>query len=80
MEAPNVAFIEIAKDNLKTRDPFIVQSEAKELHSLGPVRMQEVKDCTPGGDPMLAGYLLGLETARVLLAHNRDAVVAGVTF
>jgi hypothetical protein len=62
-------FIEMAKDALKSRDPEIVQQEADEFLSLGPRRLADIAE--------LAGYLLGLETARVLLAAQPRAPRAG---
>jgi hypothetical protein len=75
---PAVMFIEMAMDALKERAPGFVASEAKEFSALGPARKAEiVAHC--GGDDMAAGYLLGLETIRVLLATNVKAVQAGVS-
>jgi hypothetical protein len=81
-------FIEMAMDMLKKRDQKVIASESKEFHCLGPARMSQVREILsttgiPEDDPgneMLAGYLLGLETARTVLAMNAIAVKAGVTF
>jgi hypothetical protein len=78
MTIPAVMFIEMARAELKRRDGATLESEAKEFHSLGPARMREVLGVVPASErregdiaeypALLAGYLLGLETARVLLA------------
>lgn len=84
MTIPGVMFIEMAMDMLRTRDSAMLAREAKEFRSLGPARLAEI--CTEAArasedsaDRMLAGYLMGLETARALLAAMPKAVQAGVT-
>ena len=80
----SVMFIEVAMDGLKNRDSKLLASEIKEFSELGPLRLSEVTHnvglSVPDAvlDPMTVGYLLGLETARVLLATNIKAVQAGV--
>lgn len=75
MIIPSVMFIEMALDSLKARDPKLLEMEAKEFAALGPQRQQDAQQSL---DPMVAGYLIGLETARVLLASNIKAVQAKV--
>jgi len=77
MQIPSVMFIEMAKDSLLTHGTWATQS-AKEFDCLGPARKKEIVDLIPGNDPMTAGYLLGFETARVLLSMMADAVKAKV--
>lgn len=77
MTIPAVMFIEIAMDTLKSQDADNIAAEIKEFNSLGTGRKNEV--IAQFVDPMSAGYLLGLETARALLATNIKAVQAGVT-
>ncbi len=77
MISPSVMLIEMAMDSMKKREQWLIESETSEFNSLGPTRKQQIVEAA-GGDPMLAGYLLGLETARMYLAGNPDAVQAGV--
>ncbi len=66
----------------KTRDPSILNAEAKEFHYLGDKRIAEIWDSIKDvgdGNPMLAGYLLGLETARVLLSMSPKAAQVGIS-
>jgi len=83
-----VMFLEMAMDTLKSREADIIQAETKAFNSLGPMRMNQILQSlnmtsTVGSDPlhpeMMAGYLLGLETARVLLSMMPAAVQAGVS-
>jgi hypothetical protein len=87
VQIPAVTFIEAAIDMLKSRDLEMLRHEAAEFHFLGIARLTKILEAAPKSmaesmpnyDAMLAGYLLGLETARVLLAGNPTAVQAGVS-
>lgn len=79
LQSPSVMFIEMAKDRIPQQIEWLVKSEIKEFNSLGPTRKQEIIASVPGNDPMTAGYILGLETARALLAGLPDAVRAEIT-
>ena len=72
-------FLEMAQDALTRREAATVANEAKEFHLLGDSRKAAICASVPGADPMLAGYLLGLETARALLVTNHKALLAGVS-
>jgi hypothetical protein len=75
--APPVMFIEIAADTLKNEEPALIVSETKEFNMLGDaIKSAIVAQC--GGDPMTAGYLLGVETARIEIAGMPAAVAAKV--
>ena len=79
MVIPAVMFIESAIDVLKTRDANHVGRELKEFDSLG-LRLADVQ--TRIGDLVLSdaqkGYLIGLETARVILAGSALLLKAGI--
>jgi hypothetical protein len=85
MQAPAVMFIEMAISKLKNQEPSLLECEAKEFNSLGPRRLSEIprrpqqSARSSEQEAMLAGYLLGLETARVLLSMWPEAVKAGVS-
>lgn len=64
--SPAVGFIEMAADQLKAQQAWLIASESKEFHALGAERKAAIV-AAAGGDPMLAGYLLGLETGRVIV-------------
>ena len=90
MTIPAVMFIEMAMDTLKSRDFSLLNPEAKEFMSMGDARLSSVRDSllkvldrdimtkTHMSVDMLCGYLLGIETMRMLLATNPKAVQAGV--
>jgi len=81
---PAVMFIEMAADMLKTEAP-VVQRELREFHAMGEARLQQVlavlgmSSVTTVGDVMGAGYLLGIATARAMLATMPAAIQAGVS-
>lgn len=69
MLSPAVMFIEQAIGNLKDIPEFIAKSQAKELNSLGDKRAEKA-GASGLTDDFLAGYVLGLQTARVILAGS----------
>ena len=75
--SPAVMFIESAIDSLKTADPQMLASQAKELHSLGDARAQMV-GATGITSDFQAGYKLGLQTARMVLCGSVALVRKGV--
>lgn len=75
MQVPSVMFIEMAVDTLKTREAWIVTHELKEFNMLGDPAKKPPESLTD----LEYGYLLGLETARVLLATMPGAIKAGVS-
>jgi hypothetical protein len=82
MIIPAVAFIETALETLKTRDALVIEGEVKEFRSLGR-RLQRMALPENVSNPEQItdaerGYLIGLETARALLAGMPTAVMAGV--
>lgn len=82
MMAPAVAHIEMAMDRLKLQEHWLLKSETHEFNSLGAVRHDQIVEALADlgieEGQMLAGYLLGLETARALLSTMPAAVQAGV--
>jgi hypothetical protein len=86
MIIPAVMFIEMAMDMLKVREPIMIEGELREFRALGPARLSEIRmrleSYASAENPdiiMASGYLLGLETARALLATNAKAIQAGVS-
>jgi hypothetical protein len=75
--SPAVMFIESAIDSLKSADSQMLASQAKELNSLGDARAQQVgaSGITPD---LLAGYQIGLQTARMVLCGSPLLVLKGV--
>lgn len=73
MIIPSVMFIEMAIDSLKILHPEIIDDEVKEFNVLGPVRKVNLINGLNLSD-ITVGYLLGLETARMLLATMPKAV------
>jgi hypothetical protein len=81
MVIPAAMFIEMAAEALvqgAEGDAAAIADEKKELHAFGDSRAQSV-GATGVSSDFTIGYLLGLETARVLLAVNPKAVQAGVS-
>jgi hypothetical protein len=77
MLSPAVMFIESAIDDLKNVPQFIADSQKRELTSLGAARAQKAgaSGLTPD---FTAGYVLGLQTARIILAGSAALVTKGV--
>ena len=72
MIIPAVMFIEMAIDMMKGKDQADFESELHEFRSLGN-RLDAVK-FPEGTTDAEKGYIIGLETARVLLLTNAGAV------
>jgi len=78
MIIPAVAFIEMAQDALARREHATIADELKEFDAMGAGRLEKVRKGLPQATEFEAGYLLGLETARAMLAMNPAAVQAKV--
>jgi hypothetical protein len=76
MIVPPVALIEQAIDDLKHRDSAQLRAQLKELHMAG-LRLKF--DLIVPTTNIERGYLLGLETARVVLQTMPAAIMAKVT-
>lgn len=76
MIIPAVMFIEMALDQLSGLQ--IREAELKEFRMLGAQRLAQL-DWIHSLTDMEKGYLLGIYTARVMLALNPVAIKAGVT-
>jgi hypothetical protein len=85
--APAAMFLESAADSFKSADPNMLGSEVKELNSFGAQRAQQI--CA--SDLMVAalrqsqvsadlafGYLLGLQTARMILMGSPQLAINGI--
>jgi hypothetical protein len=72
--------VEIGVDELLKRAEPMVSAELHELHGLGEARHDAIDIALPGVDEFERGYLLGIETARAIVAQMPNAVEAGVSF
>ena len=77
MLSPAVMFIETAIKSPVAVPEWLIQSQLKELNSLGPTRAQQA-GASGLTDDFRAGYQLGLATARVILAGSAALVLKGV--
>jgi hypothetical protein len=75
--APNAEQIEAAADSLKSADPKMLQSQAKELMSFGPGRAQQI-NASGLSEDFQVGYTLGLQTARKVLSGSVALALKGV--
>ncbi len=79
---PSVMFIEMAMDSLKNQNENVLASEIRQFNSLGPERKQQIIDSVVkvnDNSLMAVGYILGLETARVMLKLMPSAVKGNVS-
>ncbi len=67
---PAVMFIEMALDMLKAENPATTAMILKEFNCMGAARLGQLIELPSDGSTaqIAAGYLLGLQTARVLLS------------
>jgi hypothetical protein len=85
MTIPAVMFIEMALEAVRVAPAWAILDELKEFRSLGEPGERLTKMTFPAGvDPasvtdLERGYLIGLETARALLATMPAAVFAKVS-
>jgi hypothetical protein len=77
MQVPAAMFIESAADTLKALPEWIRTDEVKELRSFGDARAKQL-GATGVSTDFEAGYVLGLQVARVILATNIALEKAGV--
>lgn len=70
MVIPAAMTIEMANDSLKQVEPLYLELQAKSL----------TEACGPVSSDFIKGYELGLQTGRVILEGNKNAVEAKVTF
>ncbi len=79
---PSVMFIEMAMDSLKNQNENVLASEIRQFNSLGPERKQQIIDSVVkvnDNSLMAVGYILGLETARVMLKLMPSAIKGDVS-
>lgn len=77
MQIPPVGMIEAAGDALNKLDPVTIEKEVKELHGLGMAQRMRILP-EHSLTQFQIGYLLGVQTARVMLMTMPKAVEAGV--
>jgi len=77
MLSPAVMFIESAIDDLENVPQNIADSQKRELYSLGDARAQKAGASGVTTD-FTAGYVLGLQTARIILADSAVLATNGV--
>ena len=70
MIIPAASFIEMANDSLKRIDDHHLEQQRKELHTA----------CGDVSSDFIKGYELGLQTGRIIIGGNKNAVQAKVTF
>ena len=75
--APAAPFIEGAIDSLKDADPRMIESQTKELESLGDERARKL-GASGLSDDFHVGYRLGLQTARMILAESQELELKGI--
>lgn len=85
MVYPAVMFLEIAIDQLAKMPPAQLVAHLKEFNELGSERMLQ---CLygmqhPNGGPLKltpsqVGYMIGIQTARVILLSNPELAKAGI--
>lgn len=75
MQVPSVMFMEMAVDSFK--DKVLEEDELKELQSFGDARAQQLGASGLSTD-FQKGYLLGLNTARVVLVGSVALAKAGI--
>jgi|FreactTroBogLake_1042271.scaffolds.fasta_scaffold02908_1 hypothetical protein len=77
MQIPAAMFIESAVDSVKAITDFQRRAQLSELHEVGD---QALKGMGASGinDDVAAGYLLGLQTARVMIMTNAKIQLAGL--
>ena len=77
MQIPAAMFIESAADGLKDLAPFARRDQLRELASFGNVRAHNI-GATGLSNDFEIGYLLGLQTARVILSMNGLLAMKGI--
>ena len=70
-------FIESAAEQVKKLTAFEHTDQLAELHTVGASRLVEL-GASGLNDDVSIGYLLGLQTARVILATNPALLRAGI--
>ena len=78
MIVPAVMFIEMAIEQLNSREVPFIQDEIKEFNMLGDGRLNKLRTSLNPYTDIQIGYILGLEVARILLSGNLAAVQAKV--
>lgn len=76
-QAPSVAFIEVAADDIPNLDPFTRQSQISQLAGFGNTRAQMLGASGLSTD-FQRGYELGLQTAREVIAGSPVIQQAGL--
>jgi hypothetical protein len=88
MQSPTTMFVEMGAEQLAQREPEVLIRQVSHFNGLGPGRWNQLTATVgiAGGEGLAhlseegaIGYLLGLETARAVLASMPAAVQAGVT-
>lgn len=76
MISPSVMFIEMGIDILKSLPDWLVQSQRKELATMGDYRARQV-GASGVTEDFTRGYELGLATARAVIAMSPAAMKGG---
>lgn len=79
MLSPAAMDIEAATDTLKEIPEFIQESQIKELVSaMGAATLEKLGSTFPLTEDFKKGYILGLQTARVIIACSPAVILKGV--
>jgi hypothetical protein len=76
MTIPATAFIYEAQTSFKNEKPEDIGKELKEFRNAGKIDVAFPPGCTE----MEKGYLIGIETTRVMLMQMPAAIQAGIKF
>jgi hypothetical protein len=77
MKIPSVGWIEQAAESLKRADPRMIAAQEKQLDSFGAARAKQLGATDLTRDFQL-GYLLGLQTARIVLSISTELGKKGI--
>lgn len=79
MQIPAATFIEAAADQLRARAQGVLADESKELRcAIGAPMAKTLTMQFPLNQDAIAGYWLGIETARVIIRTSAAIAVANV--
>jgi hypothetical protein len=77
MQIPAAMFIESAANQIHKLSDFARRDQLKELESFGDSRATQL-GASGLSDDFKAGYTLGLQVARTMLATNAQLTIAGI--
>jgi len=79
MQIPPASAIETAFDEMPNLSPEVVEKQEKELRSaISAARAETLGVAFPLPEEVMAGYTLGLQVARVMIAQSGNLILAKV--